>query len=511
MMKMGHGHPSVSEWCASNLPQGARVGFDPALVSASRAKAVTERFTSKGLEFVPVAENLVNSVWADRPKISQNKVIVHELQFAGRTAEEKLALTLEKFSSPHLFTGVLDEIAWILNLRGTDIVYNPLFFSYLLISKRENSAKLTLFMDEGKLDNVQDYIQQLGIEVRGYETVGDYLSQISEEVVIDEDELNSSLFSRLQKPINTPSIIARIKSIKTPREIQGFKDSHLRDGVAMSKYLSWLEYHLHSGTSLTEWTSALELDSLRANESLNMGLSFENISSSGPNAAIIHYAPTSSSARALSLSEIYLLDSGGQYLDGTIDTTRTMHFGEPTAHEKECFTRVLLGNLDLERLVWPASARLTGNDMDVLARRRLWEVGLDYNHATGHGVGYFLNVHEGPQVLCKGSDEVFSEGMNITNEPGYYEEGQFGIRIENVLFVRKDEKNQGFLRFENVTMVPYDKKLMDFGIMSREDVEYVNRYHEEVMGKVGKVLEERGEKRALEWLRRATSRIELDR
>jgi Xaa-Pro aminopeptidase len=267
---------------------------------------------------------------------------------------------------------------------------------------------------------------------------------------------------------------------------------------------------LNSGEKLNEWTAVLKLDSLRGSESLNMGLSFENISSSGPNAAVIHYAPTAETARELSLKEIYLLDSGGQYLDGTIDTTRTLHFGVPTEREKECFTRVLLGNLDLERTKWPENASITGNDLDVLARRRLWEVGLDYNHATGHGVGYFLNVHEGPHYLCKGSDEVFRVGMNITNEPGYYEEDSFGIRIENVLLIVKSLTVPGFVEFENVTLVPYDKKLLFLPLLSKEDVEYIDEYHKKVFGLVGPILLERGENEAYDWLKRATDPISLE-
>ena len=239
-------------------------------------------------------------------------------------------------------------------------------------------------------------------------------------------------------------------------------------------------------------------------------MSFENISSSGPNAAVIHYAPTAEKARALNLNEIYLLDTGGQYLDGTTDTTRTVHFGSPTDWEKECFTRVLLGNLDLERVRWPSGTRLAGNDLDVLARRRLWEVGLDYCHATGHGVGYFLNVHEGPHVLCKGSFEVFQVGMNISNEPGYYEEGNFGIRIENILFVVNSQSVNGYVEFENVTMVPYDKSLLDKKLLSQDDVDYINAYHQKIFDVIGPILLEKNENNAYEWLKTATQPIRLN-
>ena len=508
MMKMGHGFPSVGEWVSQNLEKGLKIGFDPSLVCATAAKNRIKAYKDKGYEFVPISENLVNAVWLSRPPMSTEKAFIHELQYTGASVPEKLALVLPDFSTNFLFTSVLDDIAWLLNLRGSDIEYNPLFFSYLLIEK--SSSRLTLFLNPDKVREIPDYLSSNNIHVHAYEEVGDFLSNIEDPITVDEGELNFSLHQRIKNPVHKDNVIARIKAVKNPREIRGFRESHIRDAVAMAKYFAWLEAQLHAGTGLTEWTAALELDRLRGCEDLNMGLSFENISSSGPNAAIIHYAPTAEKARLLSLNEIYLLDSGGQYLDGTIDTTRTLHFGQPTAREKECNTRVLLGNLDLERARWPKTARLGGTDLDVLARRRLWEAGLDYNHATGHGVGYFLNVHEGPHVLCKGSEDEFKVGMNITNEPGYYEEGSFGIRIENVLMIVESSTVNGFVEFENITMVPYDKKLMDLELFTKEDVEYVNEYHRKVFRTVGPILEQRQEVAAYEWLRDATSPISLE-
>lgn len=504
MKKMGP-DPPVSEWISKNLEKASKIGYDPALVSAASAKSRTKFFSDKGYEFVPIEENLINKVWKSRPLMSQEKVFVHEIVYAGENIKQKLDKVLAKYEGRFLFTSVLDDIAWLVNLRGKDIDYNPLFFSYMLIDRKEDGVKIILFVNDNKVEGIRDYLADNNIEIHRYEDVDNYLLSIEEKIVIDENELNYRLYQKIKHPVHKNNIIARIKAIKTPREIQGFKDSHIRDAIAMVKYFSWLEEQLNSGVQLTEWTAALELDRLRSLEYLNMGLSFENISSSGPNAAIIHYAPTAETARNLSLNEIYLLDSGGQYLDGTIDTTRTMHFGTPTDREKECFTRVFLGNLDLERIKWPVQAHLTGNDIDVLARRRLWEVGLDYNHATGHGVGYYLNVHEGPHYLCKGADEEFKIGMNITNEPGYYEEGSFGIRIENVLLITESQTMKGWVEFENVTMVPYDKKLFDRNIMDRFDIEYVNKYHRKVWDTLSPILQERGECKALKWLENATS------
>ena len=509
MMRMGP-DPSVSQWISQNIEKGKNIGFDPALVSVSSAKARIKAGNDLGFNFVPVAENLINKVWIERPEMSNAKAFIHELQYANQSVAEKLTKVINKMKHNYLFTSVLDDIAWLLNLRGTDIDYNPLFFSYLLIDRSKELPQLYLFINQDKVEHIQEYLSSNNINTFPYTEVGDFLHMIEDEITIDESDLNYLLYQKIKKPVHEDNIIARLKAVKTEREIKGFRDCHIRDATALIKYLSWLETQLKTGVELNEWTAALELDRFRAAEDLNKGLSFENISSSGPNAAVIHYAPTAEKARALNLNEIYLLDTGGQYLDGTTDTTRTVHFGSPTDWEKECFTRVLLGNLDLERVRWPSGTRLAGNDLDVLARRRLWEVGLDYCHATGHGVGYFLNVHEGPHVLCKGSFEVFQVGMNISNEPGYYEEGNFGIRIENILFVVNSQSVNGYVEFENVTMVPYDKSLLDKKLLSQDDVDYINAYHQKIFDVIGPILLEKNENNAYEWLKTATQPIRLD-
>ena len=525
MMKMGRGFPSVLEWIWGNLPANSRIAYDPYLVSAELARFRQAGYKQKGFDFIPHEVNFVNLVWKSRPQLSPNPVYIHEIEYAGRSINEKLS-ELEKrvekvvqanrkpedpeyLTKRYLFTSVLDDIAWLLNLRGSDIEYNPLFFSYLLVDQSSPETRLTLFINPSKVSSITDYLSSHNVSVQDYSEVSSYLSQLTYPVILDESETSLGLCSKLKQALHVPNLIARIKNVKTPREILGFQESHKRDAVAMVKYFTWLEQKLKNNEEINEWTAALHLDELRSQQALNKGLSFENISSSGPNAAIIHYAPTADKARNLSLDEIYLLDSGGQYLDGTIDTTRTLHFGNPGDWEKECFTRVLLGNLDLERVKWPASARITGNDLDVLARRWLWEKGLDYNHATGHGVGYFLNVHEGPQVLCKGADDEFTEGMNITNEPGYYEEGKFGIRIENVLFVQRASGIEGYLEFLNVTLVPYDKNLIKVDLLSRDDIEYIDAYHKRILDTIGPMVQEDGDAAAYDWLVRATSPIRV--
>lgn len=507
MMKMARGQPSVSSWITQNLPKGSRIAFDPYLVNVSSAVSRISFYQTEGFEFVPHEENFINLVWKARPGVSQDPVYVHELQYAGKSVAEKLELVESKFKENYLFTSTLDDIAWLLNLRGNDIEYNPLFFAYLLIDRRTQPTQLTLFVNLHKVSSISEYLNGNNIRVHEYESVSQVLADIQEKVVIDENELNFGLYGKIKNPVNVPNIIARVKAVKNEREIRGFIESHQRDAVAMIKYFTWLEKSLKTGEKLNEWTAALKLDQLRAEQPLNKGLSFENISSSGPNAAIIHYAATADKNRDLCLDEIYLLDSGGQYLDGTIDTTRTLHFGNPSEWEKECFTRVLLGNLDLERVKWPETARLTGNDFDVIPRRWLWQKGLDYNHATGHGVGYFLNVHEGPHYLCKGGDEEFRLNMNITNEPGYYEEGKFGIRIENVLLIQRSSNHPDFLEFFNVTLVPYDKNLLDLNLIDKETIDYINTYHDRIQTTLGPILLDQNESEAFNYLQKATSPI----
>mmetsp|Transcript_11348 Transcript_11348/g.11432 ORF Transcript_11348/g.11432 Transcript_11348/m.11432 type:complete len:595 (+) Transcript_11348:6-1790(+) len=511
MMKQGHGNTTYYEWITQNLPSGSAIGFDPALINADAASNRKKYFEEKGYSFKPILRNLINEVWDTRPIMSQEKVFIHEVKYSGATVDEKvksLYNVLKTTQSQYYFTSVLDEIAWILNLRGKDIDYNPLFFSYLLIkAASDTDYQLSLFINLDKIEGIRDYLSENKIEVFPYEAIGNYLENIEDGIVVDQSELNYSLFLKIKKPLNNSSLISKLKAIKNPREQKGFRESHIRDAVAMAKYFSWLENQLENGADLTEWTAAEQLDKYRAAEDLNQGLSFENISSVGPNAAVIHYAPTAETSSKVVKDQIYLLDSGGQYLDGTIDTTRTLHFGNPTEREKECFTRVLLGNLDIERVTWPQSSRLAGTDFDILARRRLWQIGLDFCHATGHGVGYFLNVHEGPHCLCKGSSEVFELGMNITNEPGYYEEGNFGIRIENVLLIVKNTQIPDYLSFENVTMVPYDKNLLCMRLLDAEDIQYIDAYHEKIWNTLSTILEARNENLALAWLRKATSPI----
>lgn len=508
MMKLTEGVPKYFEWVEKNMAEGSIIGYDPMIITADSLRIRKEYFEKKGFVFKGLDYNPVNEIWVDRPPLCPDPIFRHEDQYAGKTMKEKLDEVASNFKEKYLLTNALDEIAWLLNLRGNDIDFNPVFFSYLVIEKTDSGITPHFFIKKNKIVNVAEYLETNGVIVHDYEEIFAYAQSLADEVRVDGSKCSAALYEKIVKPINKSSIISELKAIKNPREIQGFRDSHMRDGLALCKYFAWLENELKIGNVWTEYTASDVLTNFRKQVSLNMGLSFGTISSVGANAAIIHYKPEKDTASNISNESIYLLDSGGHYLDGTIDTTRTVHFGTPTDWEKECYTRVLLGNFDLERMIWPNSWSISGAELDIMARRRLWEVGLEYNHGTGHGVGYYLNVHEGPQGISRGRKAELKVGMNVTNEPGYYEAGNFGIRIENVMFVQNHVSMEGSYYFENVTMVPYEINLIKNDLLVDSDKVFINKYHEKILNAFKPILEEQGDALTLAWLERKTSPIE---
>eukprot|EP00358_Blepharisma_japonicum_P006562 CAMPEP_0202940690 /NCGR_PEP_ID=MMETSP1395-20130829/821_1 /ASSEMBLY_ACC=CAM_ASM_000871 /TAXON_ID=5961 /ORGANISM="Blepharisma japonicum, Strain Stock R1072" /LENGTH=580 /DNA_ID=CAMNT_0049635313 /DNA_START=41 /DNA_END=1783 /DNA_ORIENTATION=+ len=510
LMKITSGVPTYYEWCIQNLPKDSIIGYDPSIVTADAAINRTKYFVDKGYQFLPIERNIVNEIWENRPELSQEPIIIFDEKYAGESFTKKIKRVAEEMGDKNFYlVTALDEIAWTLNLRGKDVEYNPVFFSYLILEKRGEENKIHLFVNEGKVANIREYLEGNRIQIYPYESASSFLSAIEESVIVDSTSCNYQLFKSIKNPEKKESIITNLKAIKNSTEIQGFRNSHIRDGVAVCKYLAWLGKELEDGHIHNEYEAALKLNQYRSEEDLNMGLSFANISCSGPNASFIHYHPEPDNSSEIKKDQIYLLDSGGQYLDGTIDTTRTVHYGNPTDWEKECYTRVLLGNLDLERVVWPYGTwGISGADLDILARRRLWKKGLDFQHGTGHGVGHYLNVHEGPQGISRARKIQLEEGMNVTNEPGYYEKGNFGIRIENVMFVAKHPTIENFLCFENVTRVPYDKNLILLSMLNDEDKAYINAYHQIVYDTLSPILRSRNDDFTLNWLEKATSPIE---
>ena len=518
--------PSVSAWLGKTVP-GMKVGFDPRMSSIMTVegwKRDLDRFDVKLVEDKD-NKNLVDSVWGEhKPAPPCEPVKPLDLRFSGEESASKLAQLRSEMKNKGVQIAVvsaLDEVAWLLNLRGSDIDYNPVFMSFLLVG---SGGEATLCAEPSQLSSrdTKECLELAGVNVKPYGSVSEALQQILKNyeisahdsgipasravpksendnapgkkvrVWLDPSTCNWDIFRKVQHlgmlPVrDSPLSVQLSKSLKNKTELDGMRNCHIRDGAALCSHFAWLENQLSSGKevcdSLDEVTVSDHLEARRKREEHFVGLSFETISSSGPNGAIIHYAPRRGACRAVTADELYLCDSGAQYLDGTTDVTRTMHFGTPTAHQRRCYTRVLQGHIALASARFPAGTM--GHKLDILARMPLFSDGLDYGHGTGHGVGAYGCVHEGPQGIGmrpRCYDKGLQEGMTMTIEPGYYEDGNFGIRIENVhIVVKKETLHQhgghAFLGFENITWVPIQTKLVDTELLSPDELQWLNMYN----------------------------------
>ncbi|XP_030841519.1 xaa-Pro aminopeptidase 1-like [Strongylocentrotus purpuratus] len=521
LMKMGMPKtPTQEEWLTEVLPAGSKVGVDPFLFRWESWKTFSSTLEGAGHSLVPIQSNLVDLVWdADRPLPPQAQVKVHSLHFTGQSSAEKVAQIRRKMAKvrvQNLILTALDEIAWLFNLRGSDIVYNPVFFAYAVLSQ----DSVHLFVDESKLEpGVHSHINQ-GIEVtlHAYDDIQKFISDMLAEngaktwISANSSYALMNLIPKQHQYIHN-SPIWQSKAVKNDVEIEGMRQAHIRDAVALCEYFNWLEHEIPKGY-LNEVTAADKLENLRSEQEDFVSLSFDTISSMGPNGAVIHYKPQLPTALTLNTQEIYLCDSGGQYRDGTTDVTRTFHFGTPTQHQKECFTRVLKGVISLATAVFPEGTR--GVLLDSFARQHLWEIGLDYMHGTGHGIGSYLNVHEPPHLISyrvgPGSEAPLEAGIFMSDEPGYYEDGSFGIRIENiVLAVPANTKysfsGKKFVTFETVTLAPIQLKMIDPSLLTEKEIKWVNDYHSQCQEIVGAELGRQGREEALKWLIRETQQI----
>ncbi|KAF8700047.1 Creatinase aminopeptidase, partial [Rhizoctonia solani] len=547
LMKQGlPGVPTWQEFLAKKLPDGTKIGIDPTLISVSDATSLKKTLTPRNSSLVPISSNLVDKVWNSRPARPANPIHPLPLEYAGASAAEKLGMLRAKLAragATGVVVSLLDEVAWLVGMRGSDIDYNPVFFAYAVVTP--NTA--TLFVSSSQLTpEAQDNLKEAGWEIEQYESImkrleelGSKVTEIKEEVKVTEEEdvedtqpkgeaqgkvlIDSKASLAVAHALGdnryqiVRSAVADAKSIKNTVELEGFRNSHVRDGVALARYFAHLEEHL-SGPEEPKWSEyqgAQVLERYRSELDLFKGLSFTTISSTGPNGAIIHYSPAKEGSAEIKKEQIYLCDSGGalSFLDGTTDVTRTWHFGTPTAQEKRAFTRVLQGHISIDTAVFPTGT--TGYLLDAFARRALWADGLDYRHGTGHGVGHYLCVHEGPQGIgtrIAYNDTKLKEGMVLSNEPGYYEDGKFGIRIESIVLVRKvstpnDFGSRGYLGFEHVTMCPIQTKLVDKTLLTAGEIQWLNDYHAEVLKKVGPELAKVGDSRAQAWLQRECAKI----
>lgn len=504
--------PSPSDWLRSEKVKC--IGIDPKVTSLS----FYDEIKSSGAQIVPLEDNPIDLVWGEeRPSIPTAPVFVHPIEFAGEDVESKISKVrsaMEKHQCRALVVSALDEIAWLFNLRGSDIAFNPVFLSYAIVTHED----VFLFVDSRKVEEetVKEHLKT--VNVMGYDSVFDTLTSLGcfspelqlSKVWMDPSTANMALKQCVAEPnlFLKSSPIALLKAVKNSTELEGMRNCHLRDAAAKISFIHWLQESLLAGKTITEFDAASVLESFRSRQKHFMGLSFDTISSSGPNGAIIHYKPTKDNCRTINPSEVYLVDSGAQFKDGTTDITRTMHFGTPTQFQKQCFTQVLQGHMALASAVFPQGTK--GPALDTLARKYLWESGLNFNHGTGHGVGSFLNVHEGPHGISSTvnnknvQETALVPGMIVTDEPGYYHEGDFGIRIESILIVKEVQTEhqfggKSFLGFENISLVPIDKNLIEMALLSSKEIEWINAFHAECLEKVGPLLSGA----PLEWLRNA--------
>ncbi|KAG7290992.1 hypothetical protein NEMBOFW57_000999 [Staphylotrichum longicolle] len=517
--------PTWQDWAAEESVGGKTVGVDPALISSSIAEKLDETVKkSGGAGLKAVSENLVDPIWgSDRPARSNNPVVLLAQKYSGKDTATKLTdlrKELEKKKAAGFVLSMLDEIAWLFNLRGSDITYNPVFFSYAIVT--QDSA--TLYVDDSKLnDECRSYLEQNKVSVKPYDTLftdAKALASAAEAKGTSEPPKKYFVSNKgswaLKLALGGDKFVEEVRSpvgdakaVKNDTELEGMRQCHMRDGAALIQFFAWLEDQLiNKKAVLDEVAAADQLEEFRKKQKDFVGLSFDTISSTGPNAAVIHYKPEPGACATIDPNAIYLCDSGAQYFDGTTDTTRTLHFGTPTAQEKKAYTLVLKGNIALDTAVFPKGT--TGFAIDCLARQFLWKQGLDYRHGTGHGVGSFLNVHEGPIGIGtrkQYADVALAAGNVLSIEPGFYEDGAFGIRIENLAMVRevKTEHSFGdkpFLGFEHVTMVPYCRNLIDEGLLTAQEKEWLNQSNREIL----KVMEGRfeGDELTRAWLERET-------
>ncbi|KAJ7746479.1 Creatinase/aminopeptidase [Mycena maculata] len=520
---MKQGLPDVPTWqefLSKKIDSSSRIGIDSTLISAVDAEALTKALKPRGSELVSLSKNPVDSVWAEqRPPRPKSQVFPLGIKYSGESHSEKIKRLREEISKKEataMVVTMLDEVAWLFNLRGADIAFNPVFFAYAVITPE----KATLFINLDQLDDASRRILGDEVSVQGYTAFFDNIKGLAKELnlngspkVLLGDKSSLAVAEAVGEGNYTlvPSPVAELKAIKNKTELEGFRQSHIRDGAALARYFSWLEEQLATGVELNESQAADKLEQFRSELDLFRGLSFPTISSTGPNGAIIHYSPDANDCAIVKQDQIYLCDSGAQFFDGTTDVTRTWHFGTPNAEEKRAFTRVLQGHIAIDSAIFPTGT--TGYLLDAFARRALWQDGLDYRHGTGHGVGHYLNVHEGPHgmgVRIAYNSTPLKPGMTVSNEPGYYADGKFGIRIENIVLVRQVETpnnfgDKSFLGFEHVTMCPIQTKLIDKSLFTAEEVRWLNAYHAEIFEKVSDLLQ--NDARALEWLKRECAAI----
>jgi len=484
----------IDQWLADNAPNSTRIGYDPMLHTLASVKKLKAAEIAAGFVLVAVTENPVDAAWKDQPAPPQSLVQPHDLKFAGRSSADKrraIGKSVEKAGAEAVLITAPPSIAWLFNIRGGDVARSPLPLGRALL-KTDGTA--TLFVSPEKVDNALPKFLGDDVDIRAETGLASMLEKLGGQgvsIAVDPALSPSKYIDDLKaagaKTVELTDPCALPRATKNDAEIEGAREAHIRDGAAVTRYLHWLDTEAQSG-EIDEITAAKKLEAFRAESGDLRDLSFDSISGSGPNGAVVHYRVTTETNRKLQRGELFLIDSGGQYPDGTTDITRTVPIGEPTDEMRDRFTRVLKGHIALATMKFPAGT--TGHQLDAFARKPLWDAGLDYDHGTGHGVGSFLGVHEGPQRIAKApNDQALKPGMILSDEPGYYKSGEFGIRIENLIVVAPGAPVAGgereMMAFETITMAPINLDLVKADILSEDERRWLNDYHEQVRKKIG--------------------------
>ncbi|WP_407188044.1 aminopeptidase P family protein [Bradyrhizobium centrosematis] len=502
--------PPPESWVSAHLKAGDRLGFDPWLHTFAAAERLAAACAKAGAELVAVDSNPIDAIWQDRPQPPLAPVAVHGLQHAGVTEAEKLAQIRSEIGKLGVDALVLSDshaVAWTFNIRGADVAHTPLPLSYALVPK---DGRPTIFIDHRKLSNLtRDHLEQ-SADVREPDAMAPTLMALAKgggSIALDSataaDALSRLIAGAGGKPVRGSDPIALLKAVKNATEIKGTQTAHRRDAVALARFLAFIDREAASG-KLTEIDAVEALETFRRDTGALKDVSFPTISGTGPNGAIVHYRVTRKSNRRIAPGDLLLIDSGAQYEDGTTDVTRTMAVGEPTEEMRDRFTRVLRGHIAIARAVFPDGT--TGAQLDTLARQYLWAAGVDFEHGTGHGVGSYLSVHEGPARISKLGTTPLKRGMILSNEPGYYKTDGFGIRIENLeLVVAADIKGaeKPMNAFETLTLAPIDRRLIDVAMLSRDELDWLNAYHARVRAEVRPALDEA----TRAWLDQATAEL----
>lgn len=500
--------PSIPDFLLGELQKSQTVALDGQTYSVAEASTLTVALSKKEIT-LQTSLDLIGEIWNNRPQLPGDPLFILPVEHSGTAAHDKIIKInnkLRQLGADCTLLCALDEIAWTFNIRGNDVSYNPVVVSYAFISEDES----VLFIQSGKLNKeVADELQKEGILIADYSKAGTYLSRLKTgtHIFIDRNKTNIALYNAIPESclkIEGTSPVALLKSIKNETEIKGFRNAMVKDGVALTRFYIWLEKALASGEKVTELSASEKLSAFRAQQALYASDSFGTICGYQAHGAIVHYSATTESDATLVPEGMLLIDSGAQFFDGTTDITRTWTLGNTTEQQRKDFTRVLKGHISLAKCKFPRGTR--GSQLDILARKALWDCGINYLHGTGHGIGHFLNVHEGPQSIRMEENPVaLQPGMVISNEPGLYRTDEYGIRIENLILVREDSETEfgKFYSFETLTLCPIDKNLVEVSMLSAREHAWFNKYHQTVYDRLSPFLTEEEN----QWLKDKTAEI----